>query len=358
MPNEDFYATLSAVPLDEGLCDIAKHEPVPDDWYIAVADIAGSTKAISEGRYKDVNIASACAITAVINAVDKTKIGYIFGGDGATFLIPPSFKLKVAAALYGTANMVRDCFDLEMRVGLVNVGTSRKAGGDIRIAKVATTDLMSQTSLSGAGVSLAEQWIKCPQNGTHYAATTHFDVASLAQYPPSFEGFECRWEPVKSRNGIDVSLIVTGRTGDVTRDSALFRDILNHLPTICGAKENWKPVSTSQLTISNNNRQLDGERKVKTYGRKDAKRFLYGFFLQAITTFGRAATGLGFKMGGFDGRTYKDEVVAHSDFIKFDNALRITMDITPESKERLSAYLEDMRGQKKYFTDFTPRRPL
>lgn len=89
MFTENFYADLA--PLEQFL-DITKPEnfrSVPDDWYIVVTDIVESTKAIEQGRYKDVNLLGACSIIAVLNVAQKIEIPFIFGGDGASIVIPP-----------------------------------------------------------------------------------------------------------------------------------------------------------------------------------------------------------------------------------------------------------------------------
>ena len=43
-----------------------------------------STRAIAEGRYKDVNMIGAACINAVLNISRKKSVPYVFGGDGAT----------------------------------------------------------------------------------------------------------------------------------------------------------------------------------------------------------------------------------------------------------------------------------
>lgn len=56
--------------------------PMPPDWYIIITDVAGSTKAIEAGRYKDVNILGACSIISILNIAGDLDIPFIFGGDG------------------------------------------------------------------------------------------------------------------------------------------------------------------------------------------------------------------------------------------------------------------------------------
>ena len=39
--------------------EIDAYEPVPDDWIVMISDVRGSTRAIEEGHYKDVNMVGA-----------------------------------------------------------------------------------------------------------------------------------------------------------------------------------------------------------------------------------------------------------------------------------------------------------
>ena len=57
--------------------------------------------------------------------------------------------------------------------------------------------------LRGRGIAQAERWVKDAELGPRYA------ISEEGPDEASFEGFECRWQPVKSRRGHIVSLIVT-----------------------------------------------------------------------------------------------------------------------------------------------------
>ena len=58
MPEDsaDFYENLVGFTRFSDATDLSLYRPLPDDWSIVIADIKGSTKAIREGRYKDVNL--------------------------------------------------------------------------------------------------------------------------------------------------------------------------------------------------------------------------------------------------------------------------------------------------------------
>ncbi len=70
-PDREFFATVPVFTEFEGVADAGNYRPLPDGWILALADIVGSTQAIEGGRYKDVNMAGASVISAVLNAVGK-----------------------------------------------------------------------------------------------------------------------------------------------------------------------------------------------------------------------------------------------------------------------------------------------
>ena len=86
-------AFLSKVPTFASFSQIADpslYEPVPDDWTIGLSDVVRSSAAIEAGRYKAVNMAGAAVISAVSNAVGHGAFPFVFGGDGASFVVPPA----------------------------------------------------------------------------------------------------------------------------------------------------------------------------------------------------------------------------------------------------------------------------
>ena len=89
-PNEAFFDTLPVFEKFEGVADVDNYRPLPDGWALATADIVGSTKAIASGRYKAVNMAGASVISAMLNALGRRDLPFVFGGDGALVAIPGS----------------------------------------------------------------------------------------------------------------------------------------------------------------------------------------------------------------------------------------------------------------------------
>jgi hypothetical protein len=103
----DFYETI---PVLDDFADAVRAEnysPLPDDWVVGFADVAGSTKAVADGRYKAVNMVGAGAIAAVANALDRRPFPFVFGGDGASFAVSSSDAAAAAKALQAMAAFAR-----------------------------------------------------------------------------------------------------------------------------------------------------------------------------------------------------------------------------------------------------------
>lgn len=122
-----FYASVPVFSGFANIVDQDRYHPLPDDWLIGMADVADSTEAVQAKRYKAVNMAGAAAIVAVTNALQRHEFPFVFGGDGASFAVPPSEAGIVCDALAATATWVREELDLTLRTGLVPVAAVRAA---------------------------------------------------------------------------------------------------------------------------------------------------------------------------------------------------------------------------------------
>lgn len=334
-----FYKDLPPVPADGGMCDMKRHAPVPDDWCVVVADIKGSTKAIEAGRYKDVNMISATAITAALNAAGREGIAYIFGGDGATLLVPPALVFPVACALHGTRDMALETFGLDMRAGIVPVSELRGRGADVRVAKTEIAKGVYLAAMSGEGITLAETLVKGLDTGHKYDIAVLYTAAEMEENPADFTGLECRWQPLHTRNGIDLAVIVQARQGDA---ESVYAETLSGIERICGKAEGWKPASEKTLKVSGNPARLAGEARLRTAGQGRGAFIKYLLNVFILSWVGIICFAFGLKAGSFDGKTYRAETAQNSDCLKFDNALRLVMDVTKEQQAALEEYLESL----------------
>ena len=185
--SDGFYAELPEFDDFLEVTNAAHYRAAPSDWNVVITDVIGSTKAIEAGRYKDVNSLGVASIVALRNAIPDLEIAYVFGGDGATILVPESRRAVVDAALRGIRTMARRAFDMDMRASAVSVGELVRDGFQVRVARYRASEHIRLAMFSGSGLSEAERRVKDPEEGGRYAVGE--DGPSAAD----FTGFECRW---------------------------------------------------------------------------------------------------------------------------------------------------------------------
>ena len=121
-----FYNRLTPFHDFAEFVELDAYEPVPDDWTVMIADVQGSTRAIDEGRYKDVNMVGAASITAVLNICGKIEVPFVFGGDGGTVAVPRALRNAAGDALIGLQAISQAVFGLSLRVGAIPVADLRR----------------------------------------------------------------------------------------------------------------------------------------------------------------------------------------------------------------------------------------
>jgi hypothetical protein len=332
--DENFYRDLSEFQSFSGVCESEHYHAVPDSWDLVITDVEGSTEAISQGRYKDVNSAGVASIVIVRNAMKEVDIPYVFGGDGATLLVPSSRRWQVAAALRGLRKASDEIFGLTMRVGMVSVRQLREAGHDIQIAKFAASKDVCFAMLRGDGIDTGEEWIKDP------ARSEEFHIAEEGEVYSDFEGFSCRWQPVPSRNGLVASVIIKAVGEDKSEHPAVYRHILGEISAIVQAIDEGRPVHTKSIKLRKTSSGFDAETYL-TAGSKDSPEVpAIRKSIQKGTRIAKLLMATRLTGGSFSGKNYKSELVANTDFRKFDNVLRMHLDLRRGQLDRLKEVLQ------------------
>lgn len=323
-----FYRDLEPFGAFNDLVEDRHYARVPGDWTVFVADIAGSTKAIEEGRYKDVNTLGASCIIAAQNALAREPFPYVFGGDGATLLVPTSKAAAVGAALAGVRDIAKKHFDMTLRVGAVPVAELDALGARIEVARFRLVGAQTIALFRGGGVSRAESLVK-DGGGAHLLSESHAGEADLG-------GLSCRWQPIPSRNGVMLALLVTARTEG---HAGVYRGVLADIDAALGgdsAKAN--PIDLERATYKSFGQMLKEER-----GLQDSV-FSKAFFTRFYTI---VASQLLFRLGlpipGVKVDAYVAAVPAHADFRKFDDALRMVVDCSRAQADAIRAALEARR---------------
>jgi hypothetical protein len=328
--DRDFYDTVPVFAGFASIMDPAQYTPLPDDWLIAITDVRNSTQAIEAGRYKAVNTAGAAIIAALTNALARRPFPFVFGGDGASLAVSPRDEPAARAALAATAAWSRDELDLALRAALIPVSALREQGLDVRVARYAPSPNVSYAMFSGGGLSGADRMLK----------SGRFAVEPAAQgMRPDLSGLSCRWNDIPATRGVIVSLVVAPvRQGDPAFRE-LVEALLRELET---SAEVAPPVPDGAPGVGWPPPGLDLEARASR-GRDEGRlRAWLRVALQTLIAY--VVMRLGIRVGDFDPAGYRRAVVANSDFRKFDDILRMTLDCTPRLADRIEARLARAAG--------------
>lgn len=330
MSTEKFYECLSSL---ENFIDLANPDyyiNVPDDWYAVVTDVTGSTTAIESGRYKEVNFLGASSIIAVLNALHPLDIPFVFGGDGASMLIPPVALERARDALIGLRYLAHRSFGMDLRVGVVPMALIQQKH-ILKIAKVKITPQYAQASFLGGGITYATDLIK--QNAAYRFDT--LDEKAVVD----LTGMECRWQEVSSFHGNTLSLIVAAMPHSNQSDEQIYCAVLKTIQQIYGGEKIYHPVSESALQLTFNPRKLWTEVKARANPPYFMIRLMYLLKLLVGNFCGSFVMQWGLNIAGVDWSSYKKSVALASDYQKIDDVLRMVIAGTPAQTEQLENYL-------------------
>lgn len=323
--DEHFFETLPIFAAFEGVADAANYRALPEDWGLATADIVDSTGAIAAGRYKSVNMAGASVISAILNAMGRRDLPFVFGGDGALVAFPLRLRAQAHSVLAAVRTWVAEELDLDMRAAIVPVSDIRAKGLDVRVARFQASDQVSYAMFAGGGASWAEAEMKAGRYAIEPAPSGT---------QPDLTGLSCRWDPMSSRNGEIVSIIAVPRGADnIEAFQALVADIIALVGT---EARGGHPVPAGGPGYSFPPRGLDTEaRATAPKGRRLWRKLSILGLMAAVAVSDR----FGWKIGSFDTRSYKNDVVANTDFRKFDDGLKMTIDVDAAVVDRIEKRL-------------------
>lgn len=336
MTTDSFYQDLPPLDNFADISDPTKYVAMPDDWYVAISDIEKSTEIIQRGGYKVVNLIGASTIMAILNLKKSFSLPFVFGGDGACVCIPESLLTQTRKALLATRQMANDLYGIHLRVGIVPIRYIREQGYDVLVAPCRLSRTFTQAAFSGGGIQCAEDLIKQGTFALPFA--TGNDEHEQAQ--ADFTGLECRWNNVPSVHGEIVTFIVQALGDTHETKAAVYREVLQHIHSIYGDDTNCHPLQERLLTMSLSERLLKGESGIRSYGKGFLYRFYYWFKIRYGVLLGKLLMRVKYKTNNLDWGTYKQRLIANTDFKKFDDKLRLVLSGSPAQREQLTAYLE------------------
>jgi hypothetical protein len=337
----DFYRNLEGQADFDAFFEDNIVQPLPDDWLVIVADIEKSTHAVQSGMYREVNAVGVATIVSMMKAAADVSIPYVFGGDGASFCIPPSILPQAEQALVVTKAIARHEFGLGLRVGIVPIKDIRDKGVDVLIGKYSPTQYYEQAMFSGNGLATADTMVKHPQAGERYRLRelpkTSLSAAEL------LSGFECRWNEIPGPESEVVNILIQVEPGD----DKLYRQIMNEMRNIYGCGEKCYPIRKEDMELTMNSSKLGVETKIRTGLMPWYRKVFYLLKLKVIVLVGRYLMNHDLSIHETQWGKYKSRLIENTDIQRFDDMLRMMVSGTAAQRKQFADYLDCMKQDGK-----------
>lgn len=334
MPAENFFESLPTFRDFGDVVNDQYYTDVPEDWHLFVTDVKNSTEAIEAGRYRDVNKIGAGSITVVREALEGLEFPFVFGGDGATLVIPPEHVDVARKHLLGLKELAREQFDLDLRVGSMPVRDVLFKNVSLEVARLEITPGRVIAIFRGGGMTMADDMIKRERE--------RYEVTGEPVEDLELTGLSCRWQPVPSDRGNVLSLLIQVR---VVPPEPTYREVLRDLDEILkGGLDNANPIDDSRMSYKSVGECIRDE--VRYHSSIFSPTFILRFLeiLLAVVVFK-----YGFNPGFFDPDEYSSALRTHSDYRKFDDMLRLIIDCDSSEVEAIENHLEQLRQDEQIF---------
>jgi hypothetical protein len=243
--NDLFYSRLpiNEIPLGDLLTEEHLFYKMPPNWHVVITDVKNSTAAIQNGLHETINLIATGSIVAALNITYKANftVPFFFGGDGASLIIPPTYLDTVMQALLKHQENTRTSFNLNLRVGHIQVADIYAEGHELRISKLKTSELFAIPVLLGDGLTYAEKKIK----GNDYKLS----IVPAAEDVLDLNGMQCRWDKIKPpENTYEVvSLLAIAREG--IQQSVAFKKVMDIVDAIYGNQQRRSPITVKRLKL-------------------------------------------------------------------------------------------------------------
>ena len=323
--NDLFYSRLpvNEIPLTDLLMEEHLFFKIPPNWHVVITDVKNSTAAIQKGLHETINLVATGSIVAVLNIAYKTNltVPFFFGGDGASFIIPPTLLDTAVQALLQHKENTKANFDLDLRVGCIPVADLYAEGHTLNISKLRTSELFAIPVLLGDGLIYAEKKIKGPDYmfATQAAAGDELDLS----------GMQCRWDRIKPPENFFevVSLLVI--TPEGFKQSQAFKKVMESIDAIYGGPQKRKPITVDKLKLKATLAKIGLEMKARMGGFRP-------FYL--LTNWIKSLLGY-FYFKTKKGKRFLHNLVDLSDTLVIDGRINTVISGTAQQRELLETAL-------------------
>jgi hypothetical protein len=329
--NDLFYSRLpvNEISLSDLLTEDHLFYKIPPNWHVVITDVKNSTAAVAGGLHETINLIATASIVAVLNITYKANltVPFFFGGDGATFILPPTPLESVMRALQKHRDNTKTNFNLDLRIGHLPVAEIYERGHELRISKLRTSEFFSIPVVLGDGLMYAEKKIKGPDYLLAPFSLTE-DVLDLT-------GMQCRWDRIKPPKNIYevVSLLAIAR-GSVNQSLA-FKKVIDSVDAIYGTVQNRTPITVEKLRLKSTLAKIGLEVRARMGGFN-----IFNF----INTWIRTNLGY-FYFKTRKGRVYLHNLVSTSDTLVIDGRINTVISGTAEQREMLVNELNKLEAE-------------
>ena len=333
--NDLFYSRLpvNEIPLSELLMEEHLFFKIPANWHVIITDVKNSTIATEQGLHETVNLIATGSIVAVLNIVYKANLSvpFFFGGDGATFIIPPTMFDAAMQALLLHRDNTKKTFNLDLRVGSIPVSEIYEQQQELNISKLRTSTLFAIPVVLGNGLTYAEKKIKGPD---YMFADTPVTDEEL-----DLSGMQCRWDRIKppSTDFEIVSLLVIVRDG--IKQSEAFKKVIDKIDEIYGEPQIRKPISVNKLKLKGTLARIELEMRARMGGFKP---------IYLLTNWIKSSLGY-FYFKTKKGKIYLANLVEMSDTLVIDGKINTVISGTASQREQLEAALSKIESKGEIF---------
>lgn len=318
----NFYTKLKPFTKFSDFTNESLYTDLPESWYVVMTDIKGSTKAINEGRYRDVNTIGAASIVVATKVIGSRDFPFVFGGDGATILIGPDDIDELMLKLSSLKRLAKNNFDLDLRVARVPMRDIGQLHKEIKVSKYEISPGCSTAVIKGEGIVEAEKLIK--------DKSSKYEFNDDASGEIDLTGLTCRWKPTPGKRGKILTLIIQARRNEAIIYNNLLselKSLLNQDLELLGPELHEKSKYKSMLENLKN--ELRNQEKLTL-----------NLFLQLTKSIVISFLMFTLKIDLASSKAYQNSIKRHSDFIKFDGSLRMVLDCSESQIELINSLLK------------------
>ncbi|TDG36546.1 DUF3095 domain-containing protein [Pedobacter changchengzhani] len=335
VPDLNFYTNLpeNKITLSKLLLKDYLFQKIPSNWHVIITDVKNSTDAVLSGKHEDVNFVATGSIVAVLNIAfaKQISIPFFFGGDGATFIIPPEIYDEVMNALYLYRQNTFQKFQLELRTGAVAVAEIYANNQALKVCKFTSSKSFSIPIILGEGLSYAEKIIKGPDYIFNEQVKVNNDL--------DLSGMQCRWDKIDPPQNSEeiVTIIAIARNG--SDQARVFSKIISLIDKIYGEPEARQPISVEKLIFKTSFHNMRREMTAKF----DNINFFQILKEWIINLYGKIY------LRTENGQNYLTRLVEMSDTLVIDGKINTVITGIKIQREKLISALDELEKEQEIY---------